>query len=115
MTEKNKNSVPKETIFKKVYDFYSKDLTSQEVERIFFKETPTRYKYFVRSMEKPEGKKNRLSRYFAFTRNFALAFLRKLSPVVRITFSLNIDFCHAAWKLGLRIFFFHSCQSYTYV
>lgn len=109
MTDKNKNSVPKETIFKKVYNFYSKDLTSQEVERIFFKETPTRYKYFVRSMEKPEEKKNKLSRYFAFTRNFALAFLRKLSPVIRITFSLNIivfifAMLHGSWDYAFFSF-----------
>ncbi|HMS33886.1 MAG TPA: PP2C family protein-serine/threonine phosphatase [Ignavibacteria bacterium] len=90
MKEKNKKSLPKETIFRKVYDFYSKDLTSQEVERVFFQETQTRYKYYVRGMEKPDEKKNTLSRYYFFTKNFALAFLKKLSPVIRITFSLNI-------------------------
>lgn len=90
MKEKNNKSLPKETIFKKVYDFYSKDLTSQEVERIFFRETPTRYKYFVRSMDDPGEQNNKLRRYFLFTKNFVLAFLKKLSPVIRITFSLNI-------------------------
>ncbi|MBK8552156.1 MAG: serine/threonine-protein phosphatase [Ignavibacteria bacterium] len=82
--------MPKETIFKKVYDFYSKDLTSQEVEKIFFKETPTRYKYFVRSMDKPGGNKNRVFEFFSFSKNFAVAFLRRLSPVIRFVFSVNI-------------------------
>ncbi len=88
--KKTKSKLPKETIFKKVYDFYSKDLTSQEVERIFFRETPVRYKYFVRSMEKRSEHKNKFTEFFSFSKNFAVAFLRKLSPVIRFVFSLNV-------------------------
>ncbi len=90
MKQKDKKSLEKESIFKKVYDFYSSGLTSQEVEKIFLRETPTRYKYFVRNMEKPAAHKNRIVEFFSFSKNFAVAFLRRLSPVIRIVFSLNI-------------------------
>lgn len=90
MKEKNKKRVPKETIFKRVYDFYSTGLTSEEVEKVFMRETPIRYKYYVRGMEKREVHKNKVFEFFSFSKNFAIAFLKKLSPVVRIIFSLNI-------------------------
>lgn len=80
----------KESVFKKIYDFYSKDLTASEFERLIMQETPIRYKYFARSMDKTSGHKNKLSEVFTFTKNFAIAFLKKLSPVIRIIYSVSV-------------------------
>jgi serine phosphatase RsbU (regulator of sigma subunit) len=41
-------------------------------------------------MEKPQEQKNVIKKYFTFTRNLIIAFLRKLSPVIRIVFTINI-------------------------
>ena len=80
----------KDTLVKKIIDFYSKDLTSKEVERIFLQETQNRYKYYVRNMDKPQAQKSKFREVFAFAKNLIVSFLSKLSPVIRIIFSLNI-------------------------
>jgi len=80
----------KDNFIKKVYNFYSRDLTSTELERLILKETPTRYKYFVRSIDKTPPHKNKIVESFTFIRNFTLAFLTKLSPVIRIIYSAAI-------------------------
>ncbi|MCB0726090.1 MAG: serine/threonine-protein phosphatase [Ignavibacteriae bacterium] len=90
MKEFKKPSVPKDSVVKKIIDFYSKDLTSKEVERVFLQETQNRYKYYVRHMDKPQEQKSKIKGVFAFTKNLTVTFLSKLSPVIRIIFSLNI-------------------------
>jgi phosphoserine phosphatase RsbU/P len=80
----------KESIFKRVYNFYTNDLTSTDFERVFLKETPTRYKYYVRSMEKPREYRHKFTEFLAFSRNLIIAFLKKLSPVIRIIYSVTI-------------------------
>lgn len=80
----------KDSIFKKVYNFYSSDLTSDEFERIFVKESQARYKYYLRNMEKPAENKNRFIEIFTFTKNFFVAFLKKLSPVIRIIYTFAV-------------------------
>lgn len=90
MKELKKPPLPKDSVVKKIIDFYSKDLTSKEVERVFLQETQNRYKYYVRNMDKPEAQKSKIKGVFAFTKNLIISFLSKLSPVVRIIFSLNI-------------------------
>ncbi len=78
----------KESIFKRVYDFYSSDLTSAEFENLFLKETPSRYKYYVDRMEKPRQHDNKFVELLSFAKNLVKAFLKKLSPLVRIIYSV---------------------------
>jgi len=80
----------KDNFIKKVYNFYSRDLTSNEFERMILKETPIRYKYFARNIDKTAPNKNKIIKSFTFIRNFTLAFLTKLSPVIRITYTATI-------------------------
>lgn len=80
----------KESVFKRVYDFYSKDLTSEEFERLIMKETPARYKYLMRNMEKSAPAKNKFEEFFSFIKNFAEAFLKKLSPAIRLLYTIAI-------------------------
>ncbi|MBP9192074.1 MAG: serine/threonine-protein phosphatase [Ignavibacteria bacterium] len=90
MKENKKPPLQKDSVVKKIIDFYSKDLTSKEVERVFLQETQNRYKYYVRNMDKPSAQKGKIREVYAFTRNLVVSFLSKLSPVIRIIFSLNI-------------------------
>jgi len=101
--------VAKENFIKKVYNFYSRDLTSNEFERIILKETPIRYKYFVRSIDKTAPHKNKIVESLTFIRNFTIAFLTKLSPVIRIIYSAAIlifiyAFVLAQWDLAALSF-----------
>ena len=82
----------KDSVFKKIYNFYSKDLNSTDFENLIMKETPSRYKYFVRNMDKPSKGRNKLEEFLYFIRNFAEAFLKKLTPVIRIIYTLTILF-----------------------
>ncbi|MDZ4713304.1 MAG: SpoIIE family protein phosphatase [bacterium] len=99
----------KESIFKKVYDFYSNDFTSQEFEKLILKETPTRYKYYLKSMSKPRQHKNKFVEIGSFIKNLSLAFLRRLSPLIRIIYSVLvfafiISYFKADWNLAVFSF-----------
>jgi sigma-B regulation protein RsbU (phosphoserine phosphatase) len=83
-------NLAKDTIFRRIYDFYSKDLTSDEFERLIMKETPLRYKYLTRGMEKPVNSRNKFTEVLTFIRNFAIAFLKKLSPAIRILYTISL-------------------------
>lgn len=67
----------KESIFKRVINFYSGDLKSEDIERLFMKDTPERYKYFVRKMDKPSSEsKSKFSSVTTFIKNFTETFLK---------------------------------------
>jgi len=87
----------KKRLIKKIYDFYSDDLTSKELENTLFRETPVRYKYYLKELEKSgdihTGKSGILSKVKTFTK----AFLVKLSPVIRIFYSAAIAAFLFAW------------------
>jgi len=98
----------KDNIFKRVYRFFSKDLSSNEFERVFLKETPARYKYIVRTMGKDQAADSKYH-LLGFIKNFIIAFLSKLSPVVRIIYAATILYFFAAmiqgiWEMGLLAF-----------
>jgi hypothetical protein len=101
-------TVKNENIVKRVYHFFSKDLTSQEFEKVFMKDTPARYKYIVRNMGKGEAEDSKYH-LFTFAKNFLVAFLSKLSPVVRIIYAATILYFFIAmlqgiWEMGLFAF-----------
>ena len=101
-------TLSKDNIFKRVYRFFSKDLSSNEFERVFLKETPARYKYIVRTMGKEQAADSKYH-LLGFIKNFLVAFLSKLSPVVRIIYAATILYFFAAmiqgiWEMGLLAF-----------
>ncbi len=102
----------KESIFKRVIDFYSGDLKSDDIEKLIMKDTPERYKYFVRSMDKPASEsKNTFTSVTAFIKNFTRTFLKKLTPVIRLlyTFAIVIFFLAwigGSWNLAITAFIF---------
>lgn len=98
----------KENIFRKTYNFFSQDLSSSEFEKVFFRETPARYKYLVRSMSKGAKNDEKVS-FFRFAKNFAITFLSKLSPVIRIIYAATVLYFFIAmfqgiWEMGLFAF-----------
>ncbi len=98
----------KDNIIKRAYNFFSKDLSSNEFEKVFFKETPARYKYIVRNMGKDEAVDSKYH-VVGFVKNFVVAFLSKLSPVVRIIYAATILYFFIAmfqgiWEMGLLAF-----------
>lgn len=102
----------KDNLLKKIYDFYSGDLTSKELENTFFKETPVRYKYYLKELEKSgENKEDEIKKpgLFRLLRNFTIAFLTKLSPVIRIFYSIAViaflfAWVNGNWKLAVLTF-----------
>jgi hypothetical protein len=98
----------KDNIVKRVYNFFSRDLSSQEFERVFLRETPARYKYLVRNMVKDENPKAKHGA-LTFMKNFAVGFLSKLSPVIRIIYAATllyffIGMVQGVWEMGLFAF-----------
>lgn len=91
----------KESIFKKVYNFYTSDLTSDDFEKVFTRDAPMKYQYYVRTMEKPKEGKNKIVDAFHFVKNFSIAFLRKLSPVIRIIYTLTLFLFFASVIQGM--------------
>lgn len=89
--------MPNQNIIRKIYNFYSKDLTTSEFEKLILKDTPEKYRYYIRSMDKPENSKSKPIEFFRFIKNFALAFLRKLSPVIRVIYTIAVVIFILAW------------------
>ncbi len=76
--------------FKKVYDFYTSDLSYKDVERLIKREVPEVYDFYVNRMKKPDSTKNPLMRGFLFLRNLFVEFLLQLSPVRRLLYTAAI-------------------------
>ncbi len=98
----------RESLLKRVYNFYSRDLSSSEFEKVFLRETPARYRYLVRSMGK-DGEKSGRFGFIRFIKNLALTFLSKLSPVIRIIYTAVIIYffigmIQGIWEMALLAF-----------
>ena len=79
-----------DNLLKKIYELYTKDLTTNEFERLVTKDIPGLYKFYSKDMKKPDDSRDEVKRSFLFVRNFIVALLRKLTPIRRILFSLAI-------------------------
>ncbi|MBK9331978.1 MAG: SpoIIE family protein phosphatase [Ignavibacteria bacterium] len=84
-------------MIKKIYDFYSDDLTSKELENTLFRETPVRYRYYLKELEKSGDIQTGKSGFFSKIKTFTKAFLVKLSPVIRIFYTGAIAAFIFAW------------------
>jgi len=91
-------------LFKKIYELYTKDLTTTEFERLVTKDIPGLYKFYSKDMKKPDESRDSVNRGLLFVRNFIVALLRKLTPIRRILFSVAILiflFCYFTDSYGL--------------
>ena len=88
--------------FKGLYQLYKSDLSSGEIERLIRRDVPGLYDFYVRDMEKPDAKRNKLSRFIFFVRNFFVAFLMKLTAARRLFYTLAIIFFFYGLANGLN-------------
>jgi serine phosphatase RsbU (regulator of sigma subunit) len=73
------------------FDTYTKDLTAEDLQRLFTRDTKEAYRFFTRHLD-PEALKGlpRHRRVLAYTRAVFLAFTMKLSPARRIVYGASL-------------------------
>lgn len=77
--------------FKNIYDLYSSDLSTSEFEKLFNKDLPHLYKFYTKDVEKPaHDSRHDLRSIIRFTKNVTFAFLKRLSGIRRLLFTLSI-------------------------
>jgi hypothetical protein len=75
---------------KKLYNFYTSNLTIKDIEKLVKQDVPELYDFYVRKMQKPERARNKFHETLLFIRNLIVEFLEQLTPVRRIIFSFSI-------------------------
>ncbi|HSP87017.1 MAG TPA: PP2C family protein-serine/threonine phosphatase [Ignavibacteriaceae bacterium] len=78
------------TRIKKLYNFYTSDLTMKDVEKLVKRDVPELYDFYVRKMQKPGKAKNKFYEIILFIRNLFIEFLEQLTPIRRVLFSFSI-------------------------
>jgi serine phosphatase RsbU (regulator of sigma subunit) len=73
------------------FDTYTKDLTAEDLQRLFTRDTKEAYRFFTRHLD-PDALKGlpRHRRVLAYTRAVFLAFTMKLSPARRIVYGASL-------------------------
>lgn len=85
------------TSFQKFFRLYTSDLNLQEIERLVKRDVPGVYDFYMREIEKPDRRQNRVARALNFAGNLFMAFLTRLTPARRILYSLVVIlFFHGA-------------------
>ena len=87
---------------KSIYDFYTSDLSYNELQKLIRKEAPNVLNFYLDAAKKPDNQNN-LVRYFLFAKNIFLAFLFKLNPLRRLIYSIALflfvwGFINAYWS-----------------
>jgi len=75
---------------KKLYDFYTSDLTIKDVEKLVVKDVPELYDFYVKKMKVPDQSGNKFKRIILLIKNLLVEFLEQLTPIRRILFSVSI-------------------------
>lgn len=71
-----------------IYNFYTGDLSYDELRKLINKEAPSVLKFYLSEAKQPDKNRNVLIRYIAFAKNLFLAFLFKLNPLRRLVYSI---------------------------
>jgi serine phosphatase RsbU (regulator of sigma subunit) len=75
------------------YDMYARDLTAEDVGRLFTRDTPDAYRYFVRGFDADALKHLPwYKRWPRQARHFLIAFSLRLSPARRAMFAVSVAF-----------------------
>lgn len=74
------------------YDMYARDLTAEDVGRLFTRDTPDAYRYFARGFD-AEAVKHLpwFKRWPLHAKHFVVAFSLRLSPALRAIFAASVD------------------------
>jgi phosphoserine phosphatase RsbU/P len=77
--------------FQDFVDTYTKDLTADEIQRLFTRDTRDAYRFFTRGLDADALKGlPRHKRWFAHTRALFMAFTMKLSPARRLVYAISL-------------------------
>ncbi len=74
----------KQNPIKKIFDLYTSDLSFNEIEKLFKKESSEVYRYFISEIPKDNNSNNKFTRTLLFMRSLFNAFILKLAPARRI-------------------------------
>lgn len=80
---------PKEKI-KRLYNFYTSDLSLKDVENLVRKDVPELYDFYKNKMQKPDKTRNKLYEAILFTKNLIVEFLEQLTPIRRLLFTVSV-------------------------
>lgn len=95
--------------FKKVFNFYSSEISYKDLEKLVKRDVPEVYSFYVSRMKKPEKGKTSIGDFIRFIKNLFIQFLLQLSPVRRLIYSLALIFfvfanINADWNLAIISF-----------
>ena len=72
------------------FDSYTKDLTAEDLQRLFTRDTRDAYKFFTRSLDPSVSHLPRHRRWIAYARALFMAFTMKLSPARRLVYAISL-------------------------
>ena len=95
---------------KKLYSFYTSDLSIKDVERLVRRDVPELYDFYVKKMKKPEKAKNKLHEFILFVKNLLVEFLEQLTPIRRLIFTISViifllSYFNNNWQWAIIAFF----------
>jgi len=93
--------------FRSIYNFYTGDLSYDELRKLINKEAPSVLKFYLSEAKQPDKNRHAIIRYVAFAKNLFFAFLFKLNPLRRLIYSilLFIFFWGFINSFGYWVFF----------
>lgn len=99
----------KQRRIKKLYDFYTSDLSIKDVEKLVIRDVPELYDFYVKKMKKPEKSRNRLHEFILFVKNLFVEFLEQLTPIRRLIFSFSVlvfalSYFNSNWQWAIIAF-----------
>lgn len=76
---------------KKFFDDYTRGLTSEDVQRLFTRDTPEAYRYFTRGLDLEKiGRLPWYKRYWIYTRELFVRFSMRLTPARRFLYGASV-------------------------
>src|ERR1044071_4068349 len=72
------------------FDTYTKDLTAEDLQRLFTRDTRDAYKFFTRGLDPSVSHLPRHRRWMAYARALFMAFTMKLSPARRMVYAIAL-------------------------
>lgn len=76
--------------FRKLYDFYTSDLSYKEIEKLIKRDVPELYGFYVNKMKQPEKPRKSLKGLIIFAKNLFIEFLLQLTPVRRLIYTVAV-------------------------
>jgi sigma-B regulation protein RsbU (phosphoserine phosphatase) len=76
---------------KKFFDEYTRDLKSEDVQRLFTRDAPEAYRYFTRGLDVEKiGRMPWFKRWYTYTRELFVRFSMRLTPARRILYGVSV-------------------------